>query len=309
MNTPPTRAAVALALGTIYLVWGSTYLGIRVAVETMPPFLMGAARFLIAGSLLLAFLRFRGAPAPTLHQWRANTVIGAFLLLGGNGAVVWAEQFVPSGLTALLIGVGPLFIVLTEWAWPGGLRPTARTAAALLLGFAGVVWLAAPWQNLEQGGLHLGGVLAILGGCVCWSLGSITSRHSKHGATPAMASALQMLGGGALLMLAAFAHGDFVDLDVAAIGARSWGAFAYLVLVGSLVGFSTFVWLMKHCPPAQVSTYAYVNPIVAVILGWLILDEPITPRTIVASAVIVTAVVLITLEKNKPSTTAAKTSG
>ena len=301
MNTPPTRAAVAFALGTIYLVWGSTYLGIRVAVETMPPFLMAAVRFLIAGSLLLAFLRFRGAPAPTLHQWRANTVIGAFLLLGGNGAVVWAEQFVPSGLTALLIGVGPLFIVLTEWAWPGGLRPTARTAAALLLGFAGVVWLAAPWQNLEQGGLPLGGVLAILGGCVCWSLGSITSRHSKHGASPAMASALQMLGGGALLMLAAGLHGDFASVDVAAIGARSWGAFAYLVLIGSLVGFSTFVWLMKHCPPAQVSTYAYVNPIVAVILGWLILDEPITLRTLVASAVIVTAVVLITLEKNKPA--------
>ena len=308
MNTPPTRTAVALALGTIYLVWGSTYLGIRVAVETMPPFLMAGVRFLLAGGLLFAFLKFRGAPAPTARQWRANTLIGAFLLLGGNGAVVWAEQFVPSGLTALLIGVGPLFIVLTEWAWPGGLRPTVRTAAALLLGFAGVVWLAAPWQDFAHGGLHLGGVLAILGGCVCWSLGSITSRHSKHGATPAMASALQMLGGGALLMLAAGLHGDFVSVDVAAISARSWSAFAYLVLIGSLVGFSTFVWLMKHCPPAQVSTYAYVNPIVAVILGWLILNEPITPRTLVASAVIITAVVLITLEKNKPTATTAKAS-
>ena len=143
MNALPSRAAIALALGTIYLVWGSTYLAIRVAVETMPPFLMASARFLVAGGLLLAFLKLRGS-TPTAHQWRANTVIGGFLLLGGTGCVVWAEQFVPSGLTALLIGVGPLFIVLTEWAWPGGLRPTVRTAAALLLGFAGVVWLAAP---------------------------------------------------------------------------------------------------------------------------------------------------------------------
>lgn len=299
-SAPPTRTALILAFTAIYLIWGSTYLGIRVAVETMPPFLMAGVRFLVAGGLLLAFLKLRGAPTPTARQWGANTVIGAFLLLGGNGCVVWAEQFVPSGLTALLIGVGPLFIVLTEWAWPGGLRPTVRTAAALLFGFAGVVWLAAPWQNFDQGGLHLGGVLAILGGCICWSLGSITSRHSKHGATPAMASALQMLGGGALLMVAAALHGDFVGLDVATISARSWGAFAYLVLIGSLVGFSTFVWLMKHCPPAQVSTYAYVNPIVAVLLGWLILNEPITVRTLIASAVIITAVVLITLEKNKP---------
>ena len=300
MSPPPARAAVLAGLLTIYLVWGSTYLAIRVAVETMPPFLMAAARFLVAGGLLFAFLKLRGGPTPTARQWRANTVIGAFLLLGGNGAVVWAEQFVPSGLTALLIGVGPLFIVLTEWAWPGGLRPTARTFSALLLGFAGVVWLAAPWQNPAQGGLHLGGVLAILLGCVCWSLGSITSRHSRHGASPILASALQMLSGGGALLLAAVLHGDFPRLDFATISGAAWGAFAYLVIVGSLVGFSTFVWLMKHCPPAQVATYAYVNPVVAVILGYLILDEPVTSRTLVASAIIIAAVVLITLEKNAP---------
>jgi len=300
VSPPPARAAVLAGLLTIYLVWGSTYLAIRVAVETMPPFLMAAARFLVAGGLLFAFLKLRGGPTPTARQWRANTVIGAFLLLGGNGAVVWAEQFVPSGLTALLIGVGPLFIVLTEWAWPGGLRPTARTFSALLLGFAGVVWLAAPWQNPAQGGLHFGGVLAILLGCVCWSLGSITSRHSRHGASPILASALQMLSGGGALLLAAALHGDFTRLDFATISGASWGAFAYLVIVGSLVGFSTFVWLMKHCPPAQVATYAYVNPVVAVILGYLILDEPVTSRTLVASAIIIAAVVLITLEKNAP---------
>lgn len=303
----PSRTAIIAAFATIYLVWGSTYLGIRVAVETMPPFLMAAARFLTAGTLLFTFLKLRGIPWPTARQWRINALIGTFLLLGGNGAVVWAEQFVPSGLTALLIGVGPLFIVLTEWAWPGGLRPTARTFAALLLGFAGVVWLAAPWQDLAHGGLHLGGVLAILTGCVAWALGSITSRHAKHGADPATASALQMLGGGTALLVAATLHGDFSALDLAAVSARSWSAFAYLIGIGSLVGFSTFVWLMKNCPPAQVATYGYVNPIVAVLLGWLVLGEPITSRTLVASAVIITSVVLITLEKNKPAPTVTKT--
>jgi len=298
---PPSRAAISAGLATIYLVWGSTYLAIRVAVETMPPFLMAAARFLLAGAALITFLKLRGAPWPTARQWRLNALIGTLLLLGGNGTVVWAEQFVPSGLTALLIGIGPLFIVLIEWAWPGGQRPTAHTALALLIGFAGVTWLAAPWQNPAHGGLHVGGVIAILAGCFFWSLGSITSRHAKHGADPMMASALQLLCGGTALMVAACIHGDWTALNLPAISARSWGAFFYLVVVGSIVGFSTFVWLMKKCPPAQVATFAYVNPVVAVILGWLILGEPITARTLVASALIITAVVLITLEKNKPA--------
>ena len=297
----PSRAAISAGLATIYLVWGSTYLAIRVAVETMPPFLMAAARFLLAGAALFTFLKLRGAPLPTARQWRLNALIGTLLLLGGNGTVVWAEQFVPSGLTALLIGIGPLFIVLIDWAWPGGRRPTPRTALALLIGFAGVTWLAAPWQNPAHGGLHVGGVIAILAGCFFWSLGSITSRHAKHGADPMMASALQLLGGGAALMVAACVHGDWTALNLTAISAHSWIAFFYLVIVGSLIGFSTFVWLMKKCPPAQVATFAYVNPVVAVILGWLILGEPITPRTLVASAIIITSVVIITLEKNKPA--------
>ncbi len=299
MPTAPSRTALLLAFAAIYLIWGSTYLGIRVAVESMPPFLMAAARFLIAGTILFTFLKLRGAAWPTARQWRINAVIGTFLLLGGNGAVVWAEQFVPSGLTALLIGIGPLFIVLTEWAWPGGTRPGGTTMFALLLGFAGVTWLAAPWENSSHGGLHLGGVAAILFACLSWGIGSIYSRHAKHGADSWIASALQMLGGGGALLLAALLHGDFGALDLPAIPLRAWGAFAYLIVLGSLVGFSTFVWLMKHSTPARVSTYAYVNPVVAVFLGWLLLDEPIGPRTLVATAIIVTAVVIITVQKNK----------
>ena len=306
MPTPPSRSALILAFTAIYVIWGSTYLAIRVAVETMPPFLMAGARFLIAGALLLAFLKLRGASWPTVHQWRSNAIIGTFLLLGGNGAVVWAEQVIPSGITALLIGVGPLFIVLTEWAWPGGTRPSALTITALLLGFAGVTWLAAPWENTAQGGFNPAGVAAILAGCVFWGIGSIYSRHAKHGADPFLASSLQMLGGGAALTLAALLHGDVAALNLAAISPAAWKAFGYLVCVGSLVGFSTFVWLMRHSPPARVATYAYVNPVVAVFLGWLLLHEPINPRTLVAAVIIVTAVVIITVEKNRGSQPASQ---
>lgn len=295
----PSRPALILAFTAIYLVWGSTYLGIRVAVATMPPFLMAGARFTLAGVLLLGFLRWRGAPWPTAHQWRVNAAIGTFLLLGGNGLVVWAEQVIPSGITALLIGIGPLFIVLTEWAWPGGTRPTAPTMAALVLGFAGVMWLAAPWENPAQGGLNKGGLAAILSACVFWSIGSIYSRRAGHGADPFVASSLQMLGGGGTLLFAAFVHGDFARFDAGAITRNSWAAFAYLVAVGSLVGFSTFVWLMKHSTPARVATYAYVNPVVAVFLGWLLLGEPIGPRTLVASVIIVAAVAIITVQKGR----------
>lgn len=295
----PTRTALILAFATIYLVWGSTYLGIRVAIETMPLFLMAGARFIIAGGILLAILRFRGSPFPSARQWRINTVIGLFLVLGGNGLVVWAEQFVPSGITALIIGVQPLFFVLTEWAWPGGSRPTAVTTFSLLVGFTGVAWLAAPWETSANGGLHLIGVIAILGACIFWAIGSIYSRHAKHAADPLLAASVQMLGGGAALALVGLGQGEAATLDLAAISGRSWTAFTYLVIFGSLVGFSTFVWLIKHSTPARVSTYAYVNPIVAVLLGWLILHEPVTFRTIVASIVIVAAVVIVTSEKNK----------
>lgn len=297
--TTPSRTAVIIAFATIYVVWGSTYLGIRVAVESIPPFAMAAARFLIAGAALFVVLRLRGSAAPAGRQWVEHAVIGTFLLLGGNGLVAWAEQFVPSGMAALIIGVGPLFIVLTEWAWPGGSRPTSVTLAALILGLAGVAWLAAPWQETDAGGLHRGGVLAILAACVFWAIGSISSRHARSGADPLMAAALQMLGGGVSLALVAGLHGDLRGFDVETITLRSGLAFVYLVLIGSLVGFSTFVWLMKHSTPARVATYAYVNPIVAVFLGWLVLDEPVTARVIAASVVIITAVGIITTQKSR----------
>jgi drug/metabolite transporter (DMT)-like permease len=299
----PSRAALIAAFAIIYVVWGSTYLAIRVAVEHIPPFLMGAGRFLIAGTLMLAFLLWRGAVWPTARQWRINLGLGVFFLVGGNGSVAWAEQYVPSGVTALLLGVTPLFIVLTEWIWPGGQRPSAVTFLGLLLGFAGVAWLAAPWEKATGGGLHPGGLAALVFACISWSIGTIASKRVPHGADPATAAAIQMLGGGGGQLLIALLRGDFSGFTLSQVTLPAWSAFSYLIVIGSFVGFSTFVWLMKHSTPARVATYAYVNPVVAVALGWLLLHEPIGPRTLVASAVIVAAVVIITTEKGKTGRT------
>ena len=296
---PPPLRAYVLAFATIYLVWGSTYLAMRVGVETMPPFAMAALRFITAGSLFLAFLRLRGHVWPTSRQWRDAFVSGFFLLLGGNGLVTWAEQTIPSSIAALLIGSGPAFIVLTEWAWPGGRRPSPVTLAAMLLGFAGVAWLAAPWEQSGPSRLDPAGVAAILTACFSWGIGTIYTRHVREPAAPFTAAAAQMLAGGLLLALAAWLHGDLAAWSFDAISARSWAALAYLVFVGALAGYTAFVWLVKHSTPARTATYAYVNPVVAVFLGWLLLDEPVTTRTLAASAIIIGAVAMITLHRNR----------
>ncbi len=295
----PSRTALVAAFATIYIVWGSTYLGIRVAVETIPPFLMASLRFLAAGSLILGFLRLRGPLNIKAHQVRDNTIVGILLLLGGNGIVSWVETFMPSGITSLLIGSQPLIMVLTEWSWKGGQRPNLVTLLALMIGFAGVAWLAAPWESQTGGALPLGGVLAILIACISWAIGSIYSRHSHNPAPPFTGSGIQMLAGSAALAVVAAARGEWSTWAPATVSLHSWLAWGYLTIVGSLLGFSTFVWLLKHSTPARVSTYAYVNPVVALFLGWLILHEPLGARTLVASAVIVAAVVIITVQKNR----------
>lgn len=300
MSPPvPAKSALVGALATIYLVWGSTYLAMRVAVESMPPFAMAGARFLIGGSMLFLLLAARGGGRTTVRQWIDNSIIGTLLLLGGNGLVAWSLQYLPSGVVALLIGVGPVFIVLTDWAWPGGERPTGITLGALLLGFGGIAWLAAPWEQGAGATLHAGGVMVVLAACVFWAVGSIYSRHAKSGASPFMSAAQQMLGGGAAVLLVSWLTGDLARVEVGAITARSWLAFGFLVLIGSLVGFSTFVWLMKNAKPALAATYAYVNPVVAVLLGWLLLNEPITGRTVIAAVIIITSVAIITTQKNR----------
>jgi len=295
-TSTPSRSSLALGYATIYLIWGSTYLANRVAIETLPPFLMPGARFLAAGTLLAGWLWFRGAAPPSPRQIRDNAIAAVFLL-GGTGLVVWAQQYIPSGLTALIIGASPLFFAVVEWAWPGGEAPSAIAGVALVTGFAGVTWLAAPWQSAGTGGLQLLPTMVILVGSLMWAVGGIFSRHLKARAHPLVGASVQMLIGGSLLLMVGSLLGEWSLFSWTYISARSFGAFAYLVIAGSLIAFPTFIWLMQHSSPSRVSTYAYVNPVVAVALGWLILDEPLGPRTLVSAAVILAAVALITTQQ------------
>lgn len=291
------RSGVLLAFVAIYLIWGSTYLAIRVAVETMPPFAMAGVRFLVAGALLYAWLAFRGRAAATPRQWRDNTIIGALLLIGGNGVVVWAEQKIPSGITTLLISITPLFMVLFDWMLPKGTRPTWATFVGLALGFAGLVLLIGGGTGGAP--LDLGRCVGLMFACVSWAAGSLYSRYARDPADPMTAATLQMLLGGALLLLVGLARGEVGDFHLAALTQRSVWAWVYLVIAGSLIAFPAYVYLLKHSTPARVSTYSYVNPVVAVFLGWLILGEPVAGRTFLAAVIIVAAVAIITTQKGR----------
>jgi len=300
VTTPPaaSRTALLFAFAAIYLIWGSTYLAIRVAVETLPPFLMAGVRFMLAGVILYGWLAFKGRARATPHQWRDNTVIGALLLVGGNGLVVWAEQKIPSGLTTLIISISPLFMVLLDWMLPRGTRPTWATFLGLALGFGGLVLLIG---GGVPGGtsLDLWRCAGLMFACLSWSAGSLYSRYARDPADPMAAATLQMLLGGTLMFLVGLARGEAGDFHLAALTMRSVLAWVYLVAAGSLVAFPCYVYLLKHSTPARASTYAYVNPVVAVFLGWLILGEPVASRTLVASVIIVVAVAIITTQRGK----------
>ena len=306
MNSTPaqSRSAVFFAFFAIYLIWGSTYLAIRVAVESMPPFLMAGVRFIVAGALLYAWLAYQGRAAATGRQWRDNLVIGALLLVGGNGVVVWAEQRIPSGITTLLISITPLFMVMFDWMLPKGLRPSAATFVGLALGFAGVALLI----NGGTGGapLDVARCIGLLVACISWAAGSLLSRHAREPAEPITAATLQMLLGGVLMVLVGTFRGEFTGFHLHDVSARSLLAWVYLVVAGSLITFPAYVYLLKHSTPARVSTYSYVNPVVAVFLGWLILGEPVGPRTFLAALVIVSAVAIITTQRARATAGAAK---
>jgi drug/metabolite transporter (DMT)-like permease len=305
----PTQAALIAGFAAIYLIWGSTYLGIRVVVETIPPFLMASLRFFVAGGIIAAFIALTRGFKASPRQWRDNALIGGFLCLGGNGLVSWAEQKIPSGIATLIISVGPLFIVLLDWAAHAifrdnrrGTRPTALTFIGLALGFTGLAVLVGP-DVVRQGvnGLDGWSVLGLIGACLFWGVGMIYTKYAHEPVEPFTGAAIQMLTGGAWLLLVSLLCREPAHVNLAAISGRSVVAWCYLVVFGSLIGFTTFVWLMKHSTPARVSTYAYVNPIVAVFLGWWILHEPISPRLFTASAIIIAGVAIITTQKNKKS--------
>jgi drug/metabolite transporter (DMT)-like permease len=286
------RLRLLIAFAAVYLIWGSTYLGIRVAIETMPPFFMAAARFLVAGTVLYGWSRLRGAPRPTRAEWRAASIVGVLLLAGGNGGVVWAEQIVPSGLAALIVGAEPLWVVILDWLRPGGRRPGCVTGVGLVVGFLGVALLIAPGRG-GSGVVPPLGAAALTVAIISWAIGSIYSRTAPSPASPLMATGTKMLAGGTALAAMSLVAGEPGRFHLAAVSGRSLFALVYLIVFGAIVGFTAYLWLLQNTTLAKASTYAYVNPVVAVLLGWLILREPLTARILLATAIIVSGVVLI----------------
>ena len=278
------------AFAAIWIIWGSTYLAIRFALETLPPFLFAGVRFLVAGSILYAVAHLRGAPRPTWAQWKAAGIVGVLLFVGGNGAVVWAEMRIPSGPAALLVATEPLMVVLLQRQ-----RPTVGHALGLVLGFAGVAILVGPAALLGGGALDPLACLVVVAGSLSWAGGSLVSRTVGLPDHALLSSSMQMLVGGLALAAVGVVHGDAAAFDPGAVSATSLVAVAYLILFGSLVAFTAYSFLIRHVSPGRVSTYAYVNPVVAVILGSVIASEPFTPRVAIAAIVIVAGVVLITV--------------
>ncbi len=288
--------SIWLALGALYVIWGSTYLAIRVADRTIPPFLMGGVRFLIAGGLMYVWAIRRGdreGDRPTGRQWLSATVIGGFLLLGGNGAVVWSEQHNASGITALLIATVPLWIALLDRVVFGKKLPTLAVVG-LVIGFGGLILLVG---EKSAGRFHLAGVVVTLVGALAWAVGSLYARGARLPSRPLVGTGMEMIAGGALLMLAGVVTGELGHVHVSHISGESLWGFVYLVVFGSWIGFSSYVWLLRVAPVSLVGTYAYVNPVVAVLLGWAILSEAVSGRTLLAGAIIVLGVALIILAR------------
>jgi drug/metabolite transporter (DMT)-like permease len=292
----PSRTLVLVAFATVYIVWGSTYLAIRVAIETLPPFLMAGCRFLVAGGALFTVLRLRGSPWPEKAHWQNAAISGFLLLVGGNGLVVWAEQTVPSGLTALLVGLVPVWFALMDWLRPGGAQPQLRTFVGILVGFGGMVLLVTGHgSHARDAALNGWGVLALGVAGIFWAGGSLFSKHNSKTLSPWMTAALQMLCGGAMLIVLALSTGELQEVQEARISPRSAAALLYLIVFGSWIGFSAYIWLLKASQPSRVATYAYVNPVIALFLGNLLLNEPLNARVLLAAAVILAGVIIITL--------------
>jgi drug/metabolite transporter (DMT)-like permease len=291
-----SRLLILLAFAAVYFIWGSTYLGIRYAIETLPPFLMAATRFLVAGAILFTWAVVSGESIrASLSQWPRAFMLGALLLLCGNGGVTWAEKYIASGFAALLIATEPLWVVLLNWAITHR-RPNGKVLVGVLIGLAGVALLVA--DGLRHGGASLSmefiGSVVVIVSSVAWAVGSVYSSRHPIEASTSLASGMQMLAGGSLLLLLSLFTGDFQRLNLANASRASLVALGYLTLFGSLVAFTAYSWLLRNVTPARAATYAYVNPVVAVLLGWLIASEPLTLRMIIAAAIIVGSVVLIT---------------
>lgn len=297
---PPTRPSVAysrsrilLAFAAVYVIWGSTYLAIRYAVAAIPPFLMSGSRFLVSGVLLFAWARLRGAPAPRATQWRDAAIAGVLMLCCGNGAVGWAEQRVPSGLAALLVAIVPVWMVVIDWIRPGGKRPRIAVLIGLVLGFVGLIVLVSGDSSGGTTDADLLPALVLIVASAAWAGGSVFNRVADRPESATLSTGIQMLGGSVGLIVVALARGELAQLDIAHITVHAWAGWIYLVTFGSLIGFTAYIFLLKAVSPAKASTYAYVNPLVAVLLGWAIAGESVTGGTLGAAAIILAGVAMI----------------
>ncbi len=290
-----SRARLIAAFAAVYIVWGSTYLAIRYGVETIPPFLMVGSRFLVSGLLLIAWVWLRGSERPTPRHWRAATITGLLLLCGGNGSVALAERHVPSSIAALLVAVVPLWMVLIDWLRPGGVRPKASVWIGVGVGLAGLYLLVGPDLTSSRNSATVYGAAVLMAGSLSWAAGSVYSRYGQNPKSASLATGMQMLCGAVGLMIMSVATGELRGFHLSQVSTASALGWVYLVTMGSLVGFTAYTYLLQATTPAKAATYAYVNPLVAVFLGWAVAGERITARTLIAAGVILGGVALITL--------------
>jgi drug/metabolite transporter (DMT)-like permease len=290
----PPRWLIVAAFAAVYVIWGSTYLGMAIAVESIPPLLMAGSRALIAGSLLYGVMRLRGVARPEPRHWLNATVIGGVLLFAGNGGVSWAQQTVPSGIAALIVGAVPLWMILIDWLRPRGHRPHRLVFLGLLLGFIGVALIIVGKDHAGNHVVDPVGGLVLLGATVFWAIGSVWSPYLAKPSDALLGVAMQMIAGGGLLVAGGAVGGELRGFDLRDVTQSSANAFVYLTFVGSLVGFTAYVWLLQVSTPARVSTYAYVNPLIAVVLGRVTHAEPLPSTVLIAGALIVTSVIFIT---------------
>ncbi len=299
----PKRNVVLLiaAFAAVYILWGSTYLAIKYAIETLPPLVMTGTRFLVAGATLFMVGRYsKNYEKPVFREWRASFVVGTLLFLGGTGGVALAERYITSSLAALLVATEPAWIVLLGWLWLKRVRPNLKVALGLLIGFAGVYLLIGGSSSGTSGDgtNHLFGMVLVIAAAVCWATGSIYGVRAPAPKSPILASGMQMISGGSVLLLAGTLMGEWTNFKITAVSLNSWLGVSYLLVFGSLIGFTAYSWLLKNAQPAMVATYAYVNPVIAVILGWAIAGESLSAQMLVGAGVIVGSVALITSQNS-----------
>lgn len=285
------------ALSAVYLIWGSTYLAIRFTVETTPPFLSAAARFIISGAVLYLWRRLCGDPTPSQREWRSATVIGVLLLVGGNGAVVWAARYIPSSLAALLVATCPLWMLLFDFLRPGGEKPGPQALSGIAIGFCGAVLLIGWSANGTTPNSFVGAVVVVFGS-LFWAAGSIYGKTAQLPSSPLLITGMEMLSGGAALLIIALAIGELGTFDLAQVSSRSAIGWIYLTVIGP-IAFVAYAWLLRNAPIPLVSTYSYVNPLVAIVLGYFLGNEILALRVLVAAGLIIGSVVLVSARNTR----------